>query len=306
MNRVSILTRSSLAVSLACGTAFASGHGDQPDTPPPPLVLGHGVGLFKPGPLLIQDNFEDLDNWVVQLEEKTGFPPPKVWAHDQSLDCLTPGRGCTVWFKKKLRTRIAITYNVLCPSHEPAIPGVVPRDINNFWLATDPLDPERGLFDPTRYTGNFGSYDKMHGYYASTGGGSAGLANRTTRMRRYPREIDGRPAEHLALNFRDEQPGFLITPNRIMTIQLVAYDDVVQYIVDGKLNYQIARGDSVFVEKRDGDNQPTLAKAVYDLDRFPVYREGYFGFRMVRSHHIYTQFKVYALEADNGPGAPVR
>ena len=64
-------------------------------------------------------------------------------------------------------------------------------------------------------------------------------------MRRYPREVDGKPAEHMALNDKDEKPGYLITPDKVMTVQLVAYDDVIQYIVDGKLNYQIRRGDTI-------------------------------------------------------------
>ena len=152
-----------------------------------PVVRGHGVGLFEIGPLLVQDDFENLENWVVQVQERSGVEPAHVEARDNSLDCLLPGRGCTVWFKKKLSTRVTIIYDVLCPTHEPAIKGVQPRDINNFWMATDPDDPERGLFDSERYTGQFSSYDKMHGYYASTGGRD----NQTTRMRRYPRETLG-------------------------------------------------------------------------------------------------------------------
>ena len=200
-----------------------------------------------------------------------------------------------MWFKKKLTTRLTITYNVLCPTPRPAIKGIQPRDINNFWLATDPVDPDRGLFDSDRYTGKFSSYDKMHGYYASTGGGGA-VANLTTRMRRYPREVEGKPAEHIALNHRDGQTGYLITPDKVMTVQLVAYDDVVQYIVDGKLNYQIGEGDPIDVEGRDNQGKQVTKKAAYDLKRFPVYREGYFGFRMVSTHHIYKNFRVYALE----------
>ena len=260
-----------------------------------PVVLGHGVGLFKVGPLLAHDDFENLDNWVVQIQDRSGFPPPKVEARDHSLNCLLPGRGCTIWYKKKFPTRLTITYTVLCPTPKPAINGVQPRDINNFWLATDPVDPDKGLFDSDRYTGKFSSYDKMHGYYASTGGGGA-VANLTTRMRRYPREIDGKPAEHIALNDRDGQPGYLITPDKVMSVQLVAYDDVVQYIVDGKLNYQIAEGDPIDVEVRDSKGRQVTQKAAYDLKRFPVHREGYFGLRMVGTHHIYTNFRVYALE----------
>ena len=46
----------------------------------------------------------------------------------------------------------------------------------------------------------------------------------------------------------------------------------------------------------------------YDLDRFPVYRGGYFGFRMVGTHHIYTNFKVYSLvpEEEGSPRPTVR
>jgi len=266
-----------------------------------PLVLGHGVGLFKVGPLLAEDDFENLDNWVVQIQDRSGFAPAKVAASGNALECLVPGCGCTVWFKKKFPTRVTIRYDVLCPTPKPAIKGVQPRDINNFWMAADPVDPDQGLFDSTRYTGKFSSYDKMHGYYASTGGGGA-VANRTTRMRRYPREVDGEPAEHIALNDKDGKPGYLITPDKVMTVQLVAYDDVVQYIVDGKLNYEIARGDRIEVEGRDSQGKQVTRRAVYDLKRFPVYREGYFGLRMVGTHHVYSAFRVYALEPDDRAG----
>ncbi|TWU35355.1 Alginate lyase [Novipirellula aureliae] len=260
-----------------------------------PLVLGHGVGLFKVGAKLVQDDFENLDNWVVQVQERAGFAAAEVVAKNRSLDCMLPGRGCTVWFKQKLPTRVAITYDVLCPTPKTPTKGLQPRDINNFWMASDPLDPDQGLFDSKRYTGKFSSYDKIHGYYASTGGGGA-IANLTTRMRRYPREVDGEPVEHLALNDKDEKPGYLITPDKVMTVQLVAYDDVIQYIVDGKLIYQIAKGDPIQIEGRDSQGRTVFQQVAYDLDRFPVYQDGFFGFRLVGTHHIYTDFRVYALE----------
>jgi hypothetical protein len=268
-----------------------------------PLVLGHGVGLFKIGPLLVQDNFEDLDNWVVQIQQSERFEPAKVETRDHTLDCLLPGRGCTIWFKQKLKTRLTITYEVICPTKHTTVKGVQTRDINNFWLATDPTDLEQGLFDSTRYTGKFGSYDKMKGYYASTGGGGA-LANLTTRMRRYPREKDGKPVDHIALNDKDGRPGYLITPDKVMTVQLVAYDDVVQYIVDGKVIYQIKRGDAIKVEGRDNNGKTVTTEAIYDTDRFGVYREGYFGFRMVGTHHIYTNFRVYTLKLEEEQNLP--
>lgn len=257
-----------------------------------PLVLGEGLGLFEIGPLLAEDDFGDLTNWVVQLQSKDGFEEATVHAKSQTLDCFVPGRGCTVWFKQKLRTRVVITYDVICPVSDPTISGVIPTDINNFWMATDRDDPEHGLFDSQRFSGAFGSYDKMRGYYASTGGGK----NTTTRMRRYPRELDGKPTEHLALTHRDGNPDFLITPDKVMRIQLIAYDDLIQYIVDGKLVYEIASGDEVTVEDLDTNGKRVTAKADYNRDRFPSYKEGFFGFRMVGTHHIYSNFQVHALE----------
>ena len=98
-----------------------------------PLVLGHGVGLFKIGKVLAQDKFDNLDNWVVQVQQRSGFKPARVEARENSLDCFVPGRGCTVWFRQKLKTRVTIMYDVLCPTPKPAIKGVQPRDIDNFW-----------------------------------------------------------------------------------------------------------------------------------------------------------------------------
>ena len=303
--RTMVILAGLLTLTLLYSDALAQSTSDRTDTASrstsgeSPLVLGNGVGLFKIGRLLVRDEFENLDNWVVQLQERSGFEPARVAARDHSLDCLVPGRGCTVWFREQIPTRVTITYDVLCPTHEPAIRGVQPRDINNFWMAADPIDPDQGLFDSARYTGAFGSYDGMGGYYASTGGGGAGAANLTTRMRRYPRKVDDRLVEHLALKDRDGLGDYLITPDEVMTVQLVAYDDVIQYIVNGRLNYEIARGDRIQLEGRDSEGQPVVREAVYDLDRFPVYTEGYFGFRMVGTHHIYSNFRVHALEPDN-------
>lgn len=251
-----------------------------------PQVLGKGKGLFQIGEQLAQDDFKNLEGWVVQLEEREG----EAWvkAQDGKLDCFVPDRGCTVWFKKKLKTRVTITYDVLCPTSKEDRKGLQPSDLNNFWMASDPASK---LFDSSRFSGKFGDYDVMHGYYASSGGGR----NTTTRMRRYPRAVGGEPAEHLALTARDGQADFLITPGKLMKVQLAAYDDVMQYIVNGRLVYEVSAGDETQVERRDEQGKKVLKGSVYDLKRFPVYDEGYFGFRMVSTHHIYSNFRVHEL-----------
>ncbi|MDB4409073.1 C1 family peptidase [Akkermansiaceae bacterium] len=133
---------------------------------PEPVVVGKGGDRFEIGKLLHQDDFENLDRWVVQIEEKEGFdgPEARVVAQDATLDSLVPGRGCTIWFKEKLKTRLAISYEVICPEPKEGMKGVEVKDVNNFWLASDPGDSEKGLFDSTRYDGGFTSYNKMHVY----------------------------------------------------------------------------------------------------------------------------------------------
>jgi len=257
-----------------------------------PHVLGHGVGLFTAGEVIAEENFETLENWVVQKEDRSGAALAKIGVKDRKLDCFVPGRGCTIWFKKKFKTRVTITYDVLCPTSDPEIGGLRPRDINNFWMCSDPEDPNQGLFDSKKYTGSFKTYGKMHGYYASTGGGK--VSSPTTRMRRYPREVDGKPSRHIALKNKDGRLGYLINPDQVMKIQLVAYDDLVQYIVDGKLVYQMKYDDRISIE----DGKGRSVEGAYAVERFPTYKEGYFGFRMVGTHHIYSNFKVYALDPE--------
>ncbi|MGE9270068.1 MAG: DUF6250 domain-containing protein, partial [Verrucomicrobiales bacterium] len=257
----------------------------------PPHILGRGVGRFEVGKLLEEESFEDLERWAVQVEAKEGAAEAKISVDRGSLDCYVPGRGCTIWFRRLMSTRVAICYDVVCPTPEKSGPGMMPRDLNHFWMATDPEGPAEGLFDSDRYDGSFGSYDKMRGYYASTGGGR----NTTTRMRRYPREIDGRFSDHIALKARDGQPEFLIIPDRVMRVQLVAYDDLIQYIVDGTLVYEMARGDTVSVESRNPEGKAVALKKHYDTEEIPFYQEGYFGFRMVGTHHVYSNFRVHEL-----------
>lgn len=274
-----------LAFSLLC---LQSGYAGEP------IVLGEGKNRFEVGKLLASDDFENLDKWIVQVEQKKDSPEAKISANG-SLDCFLPNRGATIWFKEKLKPRVTITYDVVCPlPDDPTIKGLSPRDINNFWMASAPAGED--LFDPSKFTGAFPSYHRMKGYYASTGGGSKDSPNRTTRLRRYPREADGKHKYHLFLNHRDGKEDYLVKPGKVMAIQLVAYDDLIQYIVNGELVYEVKKGQLCQIETSKRDGQIITAPARYDLKRFPPYTEGYFGFRMVGTHHIYRNFRVHALQ----------
>ncbi len=253
-----------------------------------PIVTGYGKGLFEIGELLYRDAFTNPDEWLPQVEETNAQTEPRIDFWNGFLEVVVPGRGATIWNRNKFSGNVAITYKVKAPSTYVEELGIVVRDINTFWHASDP-DVPPDIFNHDKYTGAFSSYHKQQGYYASMGGRD----NTTTRFRRYPRICDGEPVEHISLSERDGFEKFLIRPDHTHTIQLVSYDDVIQYIVDGKVFYEIQKGDTVIVSRTDG----TQEEVVYTPERFPSYNEGWFGFRLVNTHHIYSDFRVYRLES---------
>ncbi|MBC9889271.1 MAG: hypothetical protein F7B06_05350 [Opitutae bacterium] len=260
-------------------------------TPDPsaPLVIGYGESVFSIGEILYSSQFEDPQNWTLQIQTSDSSTIESAAFVNGILDLYMPDRGCTAWLNRAFEGPIAVVYDVYCPEETLKDKGIHARDINNFWHATHP-SLSGNLFDSSLYTGKFTSYHKMHGYYASTGGGHD-IGNKNTRFRRYPREKDNAPVSHIALNHRDGNPDYLITPGKWHTVQLVAFNGLAQYIVDGKVVYEIKPGDQVSIEN---GNQPAIEKE-YTLNEFPPHTKGHIGLRMVRTHHRYANFKVYRL-----------
>lgn len=263
---------------------------------PTAVAIGYGADTFTIGEVLYADSFNKPEDWVIQIEQndKSNNEPKAEFANGV-LDAYMPARGCTAWLKQKFEGPIAIVYQVKCPTEYVDGDEIQVRDINNFWHATDPVAQDR-LFDSELYHGGFGSYHKMHGYYASTGGGGPNQSNYTTRFRRYPRQdYQGNDLAHVALNERDGKEGYLITPDKWHTVQLVAYNGLTQYIVDGKVVYELKEGDPITI----GKGSEPLKQGTYTFDEFPAHNEGYFGLRMVRTHHLYKDLKIYRLDPKN-------
>ncbi len=291
MKRTFILgVLTTLLVIYGCSCDVGQGQADVDKVKP--VIAGYGVDMFEVGELLYSDDFSNLDDWIVQIQPVEGFGEPAVAAADNVLDAYLPARGCTIWNKNKFHGRIAIVYEVVCPEAQQEVEGLQVRDINNFWHAGGSKE-NPDLFDDTIYDGSFGNYSQILCYYASTGGGGA-QGNQTTRFRRYPRISGDENVDHISLTDKDGKDDFLITPDKTHTIQLVAFDDIIQYIVDGVVVYEIKYGDTVSIETRNNGKIENY-NTVYNEENFPYYTEGYFGFRMVQTHHLYSNFKVYRL-----------
>jgi len=262
-------------------------------------LYGYAANQYVIASLLFRDklkNQSDFEkNWIVQMSQTNPEINRYARIENKKLEVHDP-RGSTIWYKNKLKGPIMICYKVTVPTSHNQGNVIMARDINQFWMANTPNSnnpfAKGGLFDDTLYDGDFKSYDGIQSYYASTGGGNITVNNRTTRMRKYPRKVDDKLVDHLGLNYRDEVPEFLIVPNKEHQIQLIAANDIVQYIFDGKIVYEIKNGDTIDILN---DATKNVTKAIWGKAPWFCYNEGFFGFRMTRSHHIYSDFKVFKL-----------
>jgi len=258
-----------------------------------PEVLGLGKNLFTIGEILFEDKLNNAkvfqSDWLVQMNDKGHFER-YARIKDKKLEVLDPS-GCTIWFREKLQGPVCISYKVIVSSERDTADIICPRDINNFWMAGE-IGNLENVLDNNKYKGKFSNYHEMQGYYASMGGGNIDHNNRTVRMRIYPRVKNKEKSEHLALISQDDNPDFKIIPDKEYTIQLVAFHDLIQFIVNNKLVYELKYG----MEASTTTDNNEFFESDYSPAKYPVYNEGYFGFRMTHSLHKYYDFKVFQLK----------
>ena len=203
--------------------------------------------------LIYSDSFDkDLSQWTIEQAEggNTGIK-------DGQLD-VNDAKGCTIWFKQKLKGSIMIEYEATMIDQGGKNDRV--SDLNCFWMAIDPKNPEDLFADKTR-GGLFNNYHSLRLYYVGYGANH----NTTTRFRRYPGG-GARPClpEH---DLRDKK--FMHTANEAIQIQIIADRHKIQYLRNGEI--------------------------VFDFKDENPFAEGWFGFRTVRNHLRLDNFKIYEL-----------
>tara|TARA_R110000823_G_scaffold158017_3_gene288838 strand:+ start:1553 stop:2314 length:762 start_codon:yes stop_codon:yes gene_type:complete len=200
------------------------------------------------------DSFKDgLQNWVV--EQMPGGTAETV---DGKLE-ITDDAGCTIWFNKELEGPILIQYDAYVIDQGGPQDRV--SDLNCFWMAKDPENPDDLFANSEKRGGKFSNYDSLRLYYMGVGGHD----NSKTRFRRYLGNGD-RP---LLPEHDLSEPEYLIKPNKVIKIKIIAFNGIIQYYRDGQciINFY--------------DPEP--------------YTSGYFGFRTVNNHMTIDNFQVYGL-----------
>ena len=155
--------------------------------------------------------------------------------------------GVTVWLKQKLGGPVSIEYDATAV--QQGGPNDRVSDLNCFWMAD--TAERRGDLLATPRSGQFADYDTLTCYYVGYGGN----ANTTTRFRRYIGQKSNRP-----LRPGDEytDAAHLLKPNASVHLKLIADGHRVAFWRDGE--------------------------RLFSMDDVRPYRDGWFGFRSVKSH----------------------
>ena len=204
--------------------------------------------------IIYNDVLNDSKNWIVEQQ-----PKGKAVFKNKTLEVID-AKGCTVWFKNKLKGNIKIQYDITIINEGGLYDRV--SDMNCFWMANDPKNPDDFFKDSKNRAGHFPNYHHLKLYYVGYGGHH----NSKTRFRRYNGNIE-RPLlpEH---DLSDKK--FMITANKKMHIEIVVKGNYTSYSRDGEIIFEIN-------------------------DAYP-YTNGYFGFRTVNNHMLIENFKVSQLE----------
>ncbi|MBO4598366.1 MAG: hypothetical protein J5676_10915 [Bacteroidaceae bacterium] len=199
------------------------------------------------------------DKWTVEAES----PDTRVVLQsDGVIDMLSP-KGLTLWYNERMSGDVVIEYDAQVVNNGGE--GERTSDLNCFWMAQDPKNPDN-IFKRLEWRGGvFLKSYSLQLYYLGFGGNS----NTTTRFRKYDGDERGikdekyRPA--ILKEYKDEK--HLLKPNHWYHIKLVSQKGRVKYFIDGECLVDFA------------DKQLT---------------SGWFGFRTTWSH---TQLKNFRYTA---------
>jgi len=210
--------------------------------------------------LLFRDDFGGgLSRWVVEQLEGGVV---KTTGGKLVID---DARGCAVWFERKLRAPVMIQFRATMISDARERNSV--RDLNCFWMATEPEAPGGIFANGRRRTGSPGEYRQLRAYFVGRG-----TANNTaTCLLKY--SGDGQPGN--APGKVQTAGHFPLRPNKRMKVQLIAFGNTLRYYCNGMFLLGVT------------DPKPL--------------GEGWFGFQTAGGHIEIDDFRVYSIEPTGDP-----
>ena len=206
---------------------------------------------------IFSENFDStLSQWVVEQ-----IPGGTTEIVNGKLE-INDYNGVTIWFKEKMTGDIRIEYDIFMIDSGGKYDNV--RDLNSFWKAIDPDNPDDIFANSSSRTGQFREYNAFRLYYVGYGG----RENTTTRFRRYP----GDGTTPLLPEHDLSDSSLLNVPNIERHVTITCKGNQVTWAID-----------------------TTTVFDYYDEEPF---EDGWFGFRTVSNHMTIDNFKVFSLEEE--------
>lgn len=203
--------------------------------------------------ILYSDVLNNDANWIIEQQ-----PNGKVNVENGKME-IVDAKGCTVWFKNLLEGNLKIEYDVVVINQNGPFDRV--SDLNCFWMANDPNNPNDFFKESKQRAGHFPNYHHLKLYYVGYGGHN----NSKTRFRRYDGNLD-RPLLH---EHDLSEKKYMIVANKKMHIEILVKDNYTSF-------------------KRDGE-------IIFEMNDSNPYVSGYFGFRTVENHMKVENFKITKL-----------
>lgn len=177
------------------------------------------------------------------------------------LELLVPS-GLTLWYDRHLSGDYRISYDICLVMAG----GTNDRlsDMNCFWAASDPENPEDIYSKADLRNGKFSNYNGLDLMYVGFGGNH----NTTTRFRRYYSEYCGSDGNKPVIGEYTD-PSHLLSPNRWYHVSIEVAGGMTAWSLDG---------DELFS---------------YDLPE--SFGDGYFAFRFFKNHVMVSDFKLEEL-----------
>ncbi len=211
--------------------------------------------------IICSDNFANgISNWTLESESDSTI----LKAENQILEIIAP-KGLTLWYNHPLEANLKITFEAIVIKDNGKYDRV--SDLNCFWMANDPENPDNFFARAKWRQGTFGKYYSLSMYYVGYGGNS----NSTTRFRKYDGDYQSFKNKTMRPDIIKEytDSAHLIVPNQWNTIEIIVNKNNIKYLF----------------------NQEPL----FDYNDLSPYRKGYFGIRTVTNHLKIRNFQVIKI-----------
>lgn len=197
-----------------------------------------------------------LKQWYTEAHSEQ----TEICVSGDTLDITSP-KGLTLWNKKYLKGDYEISYKAYMVMENGEYDRL--SDLNCFWGAKDPENPDN-LFARSHWrNGIFQNYKTLQLFYVGYGGNK----NSTTRFRQY---FSGKPGQNdkevrpVIKEYKDKD--HLLKPNKWYDIRIEVKDGVTRFFVDNE---------QLFTHKVNNNET-----------------DGHFGLRLLTNHVLLVDFKI--------------